>query len=88
MEFRFLFYFRLCIWKKNKKSIKVETGTIKWFDPIKGYGFLISYKGVDLFVHLRAVKPEDRRKLRENTRVRFTVEDTEKGPQAEKIKII
>ncbi|HIB75285.1 MAG TPA: cold shock domain-containing protein, partial [Gammaproteobacteria bacterium] len=54
----------------------------------KGYGFLIRDKGGDLFVHLRSVKSEDRRKLRENTRVRFTVEDTEKGPQAENIRII
>jgi CspA family cold shock protein len=57
-------------------------------DPSKGYGFLIRDNGGDLFVHLRSVKTEDRRKLRENTRVKFTVEETEKGPQAENIKII
>ena len=74
--------------KKIKQSFKNETGKIKWFDPSKGYGFLIRDKGGDLFVHLRSVKPDDRRKLRENTRVRFTVEETEKGPQAEKIRII
>ena len=74
--------------KKIKRSFGSETGTIKWFDPSKGYGFLIRDKGGDLFVHLRSVKPEDRRKLRENTRVRFSVEETEKGPQAEKIRII
>ncbi len=74
--------------RKLKKSFNGETGKIKWFDPSKGYGFLIRDKGGDLFVHLRSVRPEDRRKLRENTRVKFTVEDTEKGPQAENIKII
>tara|TARA_B000000460_G_C21342038_1_gene317468 strand:+ start:297 stop:671 length:375 start_codon:yes stop_codon:yes gene_type:complete len=74
--------------RKVKRAFKSETGKIKWFDPSKGYGFLIRDKGGDLFVHLRSVKPEDRRKLRENTRVRFTVEETEKGPQAEKIRII
>ena len=74
--------------RRLKKAFKGETGTIKWFDPSKGYGFLIRDKGGDLFVHLRSVRPEDRRKLRENTRVKFTVEDTEKGPQAEKITII
>ncbi len=74
--------------RRIKKSFKSETGKIKWFDPSKGYGFLIRDKGGDLFVHLRSVKPDDRRKLRENTRVRFTVEETEKGPQAEKIRII
>ena len=74
--------------RRLKKAFTGETGTIKWFDPSKGYGFLIRDKGGDLFVHLRSVRPEDRRKLRENTRVKFTVEDTEKGPQAEKITII
>ena len=49
---------------------------------------LIRDKGGDLFVHLRAVQPEDRRKLKENTKVRFSVENSEKGPQAENIRII
>ena len=63
--------------RRLKKAFKGETGTIKWFDPSKGYGFLIRDKGGDLFVHLRSVRPEDRRKLRENTRVKFTLEYTE-----------
>jgi|TARA_B110000967_G_C18305924_1_gene280658 CspA family cold shock protein len=74
--------------RKIKRNFRGETGTIKWFDPSKGYGFLIRDKGGDLFVHLRAVQSSDRRKLRENTRVRFSVENSEKGPQAENIKII
>ena len=74
--------------RRIKRALKSESGTIKWFDPSKGYGFLVRDKGGDLFVHLRSVNPEDRRKLRENTRVKFTVEETEKGPQAEKIRII
>ena len=74
--------------RKIKRNFRGETGTIKWFDPSKGYGFLIRDNGGDLFVHLRSVQSQDRRKLKENTRVRFSVEDTEKGPQAENIKII
>ena len=74
--------------RKIKRNFRGETGTIKWFDPSKGYGFLIRDKGGDLFVHLRAVQSQDRRKLKENTRVRFSVENTEKGPQAENIRII
>ncbi len=74
--------------RKIKRNFRGETGTIKWFDPSKGYGFLIRDKGGDLFVHLRAVQNQDRRKLIENTRVRFSVEETEKGPQAENIRII
>ena len=74
--------------RRIKRAFKVETGTIKWFDPSKGYGFLIRDKGGDLFVHLRSVQSQDRRRLKENTRVRFSVENTEKGPQAENIRII
>ena len=74
--------------RKLKRNFRGETGTIKWFDPSKGYGFLIRDKGGDLFVHLRSVQSQDRRKLKEDTRVRFSVEDTEKGPQAENIRII
>ena len=74
--------------RKIKRNFRGETGTIKWFDPSKGYGFLIRDKGGDLFVHLRAVQQSDRRKLKENTRVRFSVENSEKGPQAKNIRII
>ena len=70
------------------RRLKREKGAIKWFDPSKGYGFLIRDKGGDLFVHLRSVQTQDRRKLKENTRVRYSVENTEKGPQAENIRII
>ena len=74
--------------RKIKRNFRGETGTIKWFDPSKGYGFLKRDKGGDLFVHLRSVQTQDRRKLKENTRVRYSVENTEKGPQAENIRII
>ena len=74
--------------RKIKKNFRGETGTVKWFAPSKGYGFLIRDKGGDLFVHLRSVRTQDRRKLKENTRVRYSVENTEKGPQAENIRII
>jgi Cold shock proteins len=51
--------------RKIKRNFRGETGTIKWFDPSKGYGFLIRDKGGDLFVHLRSVQTQDRRKLKE-----------------------
>mgnify|MGYP001454942420 FL=1 len=86
--FSFLSILAFVYGRKITRNFKSETGKIKWFDPSKGYGFLIRDKGGDLFVHLRSVKPDDRRKLREDTRVRFSVEETEKGPQAERIRII
>ena len=84
----FLSIFGFIYGRKIKRNFRGETGTIKWFDPSKGYGFLIRDKGGDLFVHLRSVQSTDRRKLKENTRVRFSVENSEKGPQAENIRII
>ena len=54
----------------------------------QNYGFQIRDKVGDLFVHLRSVQSQDRRRLKENTRVRFSVDNTEKGPQAENIRII
>ena len=45
-------------------------------------------KGGDLFVHLRSVQPKDKRKMKEDARVRFFVEKTEKGPQAENVRLI
>ena len=74
--------------KKIKKRFKGETGTIKWFDSKKGYGFLVRDKGGDLFVHLRSVQPKDKRKMKEGARVRYFVEKTEKGPQAENVRLI
>ena len=74
--------------KKIKKRFKGETGTIKWFDSKKGYGFLVRDKGGDLFVHLRSVQPKDKRKMKEDARVRYFVEKTEKGPQAENVRLI
>jgi cold shock CspA family protein len=74
--------------RKIKQTWKKETGTIKWFDPSKGYGFLLRDKGGDLFVHFKSVKEKDRKKLTEDTRVKFSVETKEKGPQAENIEII
>ncbi len=74
--------------RKLTRNFTTEAGTIKWFDPGKGYGFLVRDKGGDLFVPLRSIDKEDRRKIKENTRVRFSVENSEKGPQAVKIKII
>ena len=74
--------------KKIKKRFKGETGTIKWFDSKKGYGFLVRDKGGDLFVHLRSVQHQDKRKMKEDARVRYFVEKTEKGPQAENVRLI
>ena len=59
--FSFLSILAFVYGRKITRNFKSETGKIKWFDPSKGYGFLIRDKGGDLFVHLRSVKPDDRK---------------------------
>ena len=74
--------------RQIKYRIKRERGTIKWFDPSKGYGFLERDKGGDLFIHFASVSEMDRKSLKENTRVSYVVSHGSKGPQANQIKII
>ena len=47
--------------KEIKYRLKREKGTIKWFDPSKGYGFLERDKGGDLFIHFASVNEKDRK---------------------------
>ena len=74
--------------KEIKYRLKREKGTIKWFDPSKGYGFLERDKGGDLFIHFASVNEKDRKSLKENTRVSYKVVSSVKGPQANEIRVI
>ena len=65
--------------KEIKYRLKREKGTIKWFDPSKGYGFLERDKGGDLFIHFASVNEKDRKSLKENTRVSYKVVSSVKG---------
>ena len=59
------------------------TGTVKWFNGSKGYGFITRDDGEkDVFVHFSAIQGEGYRNLEEGQRVEFEVEDSPKGPQA------
>lgn len=58
------------------------TGTVKWFNASKGYGFIAREDGRDVFVHFSAIQGEGYRSLNEGERVEFSVEDSPKGPQA------
>jgi CspA family cold shock protein len=58
-------------------------GTVRWFSRVKGYGFIQpDGQEKDVFVHFSAIKGEGYRNLNEGQRVLFSVEDTDKGPQA------
>ena len=62
-----------------------ESGTVKWFNTSKGFGFISRDSGDDIFVHFRAIRGEGHRVLVEGQRVEFTVMDRDKGLQAEDV---
>jgi CspA family cold shock protein len=65
-----------------------ETGTVKWFNDSKGYGFISRETGKDVFVHHSAIEGEGFRSLSENQRVEFEVENGPKGLQAVHVRAI
>ena len=65
-----------------------ETGTVKWFNDAKGYGFISREAGEDVFVHYSALEGDGFRSLRENQQVEFVVEQGPKGLQAAQVRTI
>jgi len=63
----------------------MQTGTVKWFNDEKGYGFISRENGSDVFVHFRSIVGEGRKTLIENQQVEFVVVDGQKGPQADRV---
>ncbi|HHM24477.1 MAG TPA: cold-shock protein [Bacteroidetes bacterium] len=66
----------------------METGIVKWFNNSKGYGFIQRDSGGDVFVHYTAIEGGGFKSLNEGDRVEFEVEDSPKGPQATKVRVI
>lgn len=65
------------------------TGTVKWFNDEKGFGFIKYEGGKDVFVHHNSIKNvSGRRTLKENQKVSFEIVDGKKGPQAENVNVI
>jgi CspA family cold shock protein len=74
---------------KLRKEIRMsdqETGTVKWFNPEKGYGFIARDTGGDIFVHYSAITGSGFRVLEEGERVTFTVGEGRKGPAAQNVR--
>ena len=66
-----------------------STGTVKWFDESKGFGFISQADGgKDVFVHFRAIESDGFRTLTEGQNVQFTIEQGNKGPQAADVVVL
>ena len=64
-----------------------ESGTVKWFNTSKGFGFITRDSGDDVFVHFRSIRGQGHRTLFEGQRVEFNITEGEKGLQAEDVAI-
>ena len=64
----------------------MATGTVKWFSPEKGFGFISQEDGPDVFVHFSAIAGEGYKNLEENQQVEFDVTQGPKGPQASNVR--
>ncbi len=62
-----------------------ETGTVKWFNADKGFGFIERESGGDIFVHYSEIKMDGYRSLEEGQKVEFTVGEGRKGLQAQEV---
>lgn len=65
--------------------MSTTTGTVKWFNESKGFGFISPETGPDVFAHFSAIQADGFKTLAEGQKVEFTVTQGKKGPQAENI---
>jgi len=65
-----------------------ETGTVKWFNDDKGFGFIERENGEDVFVHFSSIRGEGYKSLNDGQKVEFTVGQGQKGPQALDVTVV
>ncbi len=63
-------------------------GKVKWFDSAKGYGFIQSDEGKDVFVHYTGIERDGFKALQQGQEVSFQIADGKRGPQATKVKVV
>jgi CspA family cold shock protein len=61
---------------------------VKWFDNVKGYGFIESEDGQDIFVHYKQIEGDGYKTLREGQQVEFELSEGEKGPLAVNVRLV
>ncbi len=64
------------------------TGTVKWFNAEKGFGFITTEEGNDVFAHFSQIQKEGYKSLEEGQKVSFNIVEGQKGPQAGDIELI
>lgn len=65
--------------------MSTKTGTVKWFNESKGFGFIEQESGPDVFAHFSAIQGDGFKTLAEGQKVQFKITQGKKGPQAEEI---
>ncbi len=63
----------------------MSEGTVKWFNASKGFGFIETDEGTDVFVHYSAIKTDGYKSLEEGARVKFDIVEGNKGPAADNV---
>jgi CspA family cold shock protein len=75
--------------RKKVRNAEMATGTVKWFNNEKGFGFIAPDDGsADVFAHFSAIGGNGYKSLEENQKVEFEITEGRKGPQAENIVVI
>jgi CspA family cold shock protein len=71
---------------QERRDLLMATGTVKWFNAEKGYGFISQESGEDVFVHFSAIQGAGYRSLAENDKVEFDLSSGPKGAQAANVR--
>jgi CspA family cold shock protein len=73
---------------RKEKKMSTVTGTVKWFNETKGFGFIEQEDGPDVFAHFSAITGSGFKTLADGQKVQFEVSQGQKGPQASNIEVV